>query len=448
MANVQITNVVPKNLEWWGIGKELSSGLPSPGTITVPSMTIPLNSGAPNDAASMLVDKALRGDMGEDYNEVVGTLLADFPLAGNVYVDSIGHLLLNLFGDYTTTTPSATTSVTGSSGGYSVGSTAITGASMPIVPAGSYLVVSGPAGVSEVVVTGAIGTATNIPLLNPLRFTHTAPTISYVTTPANAVFQHKFALLNGSGNNGASSLGLNAQAQPVTHTITYFNALQANGTLNAGYTGYRQYAYWACSGMDFAMNTSNLFQHQTKGTSYFGQDNTNATGIANSQSDAGALPDWRFQVALGSGASIATSAGIINNIEQASISKTRQLVPKFALANQQAPVTIARLGLSAMGKLTWLAQDETPLLQMLAGTQQPLEIGMNNGVGTWAAPVAGSQSILFHFSRAQFEAAQLSDPDILAYDVGFRALMNTTDIGVSGARGPMTVTLTNAVPTY
>lgn len=422
MADVLISNAIPKNLEWWGIGREPQG---SAGTITAPSVTIPLNTGDPDDKANMLVDKSIRGDMGEDYDELLGTLLADFPLSGNVYLDSIGHLLYNLFGDYTATGSTPGTAWTTSST-VAVGATALPVTTGAVAAAGTFVQIeaAGSGKPTEVCVVGTGSTSTSIVLAAPgTRFSHaTAITVTPVTAP----FTHTFALLNGGG-----TAGLPANAQPITHTITHYDGLAAAH-------GARQYGYWCASAIDFTMNLNNLFQHSTKGTSYIGKDA--ASAVTNSQTDAGAHPTWRFAVGIGGPASGGT---LVSNVEQAALSPVRQLVPKYSLANQQDPVGIYRLGLSATGSLTYIAQDESPLLTYLAGTQQQLQLAMTNGLTG-----SSEQGITFNFSRAQFEAAQLSDPDVMAYNVGFRALMNPTDVGVSGARGPMTVTLINSVPTY
>jgi hypothetical protein len=446
MAATIISNAVPKNLEWWGLGREAQ-----PGILVGPSMTIPLTSGAPNDQASMLVDKALRGDMGEDYNEVLGTEIGQFSLTGNVYLDSIGYVLHNVFGDYQTAFQVAGAAAGPSTVAGTVGQTTLTGTAFTAALAiGTLIQITSAGGVSEVVVLSSISSATTYTFANtPLRANHAVGAVC-TSAAAGAVVQHTFALLNG----GAGAFGYSTTAQPATHTITHNNALAVSTGPNgfpsdAGFLGQRRYGYWCSDGVDFTMNLNNLFQHATKGTSFLGVDHTTsdspATAFSNSQSDAGAEANWRFQVAIG-GTIASGGANLVPNVEQSGISIGRQVTPKYVLANQQNPAEIVRMGLQSTGRLTYIAQDESPLLQYLTGNTMILEIGMS--ANATAIGTNGWQGILFHYSRAIFEAAQLSDPDVMAYDVGFRALMNTTDIGVSGARGPLVVTLVNQVPTY
>lgn len=447
MSNVYVATAVPKNLEWWGIGPERAATTPfigAPGTLAAPTVTIPLTTGDPTDSLSPLVDHALRGDMGEDYNEVFGTRIGNFPLDGNVYLDSIGHLLYNTFGDYTATGASAS-GLTGGTVAAGIAQGVVTaftiaGATGSVVGSAPFYLQVGQGTTAdpyEVIVCSALTLTTATPSSPGCRFTHPANThVLQVQAP----FVHTFALLNG----GATAIGLPANAQPITHTVTHNNALPANATFNSTYLGQRRYGYWCSSGMDFTMNLNNLFQHSTKGTSFFGVDHTTAdspaTPFTNSQTDAGAQPVWRFQVGLGGPASGGT---LVNNIESSAVSIARGLTNKFAQANQQDPVIIGRLGLTATGKLTFIAQDEAPLYQMIAGQTMQVQLAMTNGLSG-----ANLQGVTFNYSRAFFEAATLSDPDMMTWDVPFRGLMNATDTGASGARGPMTVALTNAVPTY
>src|SRR5258708_39837702 len=91
------THVVPEKLEWVGAARELVAGTGLPPVITIPAAKF-----QPDDKPTMIVDKSLRGFMGEDYGDIQGTEIADFPLSGDVYLDAMGHLLYNVFGDYQT----------------------------------------------------------------------------------------------------------------------------------------------------------------------------------------------------------------------------------------------------------------------------------------------------------------------------------------------------------
>ena len=414
------TAVVPGNLQWLGVAREATAG-----TAVQPAITIPAEKFQPDDKPTMLVDKSLRGFMGDDYADIQGTLIADLPITGDVYLDGIGHLLLNLFGDYQATgsTPTSATTVALST---NAGATSVVVGAIGSIVIGSVLqfgnAALGTAPTENLVVSNVA--STTVTFATPCRFNHTAgAAIAAVTAP----FTHTFSLLNSP----VPSIGTSAYAQPPTHTMTYFNDLAVS-------TLARQYAYWCASGMDFKMNSEQLFQHDTKGMAV-------ASAIAaspptNTQGGALAQPNWRFKVGIGGPASGGT---LVNTVQDATVSIARGLKAKYTLQGAQTPWVIARLGLGITGKLSFVAQDESPLTTLLANTQQQLQLAMTNG-GAGASLLACT----FNFNLVAYEHAPISAPDVLTYDVDFRAIMNTTNAGATGGMSPGNVIIQNAVSTY
>lgn len=417
MTNVYATTAIPESLQWWGWGREATSG-----TLVMPTLSMPLEKGLPDDKQTMLLDKMLRGYMGEDYDAVPGVQIADMPVSGDVYLDSIGHPMFNMFGDYQASGSSPANATT-LNGAVVAGATTVTVTSGTGYTIGNNVQI-GTTGTSPYEIVTLTGVSTNVLTFTgtPLRFNHaTGAAVASVSAP----FSHTFSLLNGSGLFGTSTNG-----QPVTHTVTYHQGLAAS-------TQARQYGYWCCSGMDFKMNSEQLFQHDTKGTSLLGQIAGSAP--SNSQSTYEAIPDWEFKVGIGGPASGGT---LVNNVLEADVSWARGLKVDYGLNGQQAPYIIGRLGLSCTGKLSFLAQDESPLLTYLAGTKQQLQIAMTSGSG------ANLIGVTFNFNNAFYETATLTAPDMLGWDVSWRALMNSTNAGASGGQSPGSIVLQNNVPTY
>jgi hypothetical protein len=405
------TTVIPENLQYWGIGREAT-----PGTAVLPTISIPLDKATPDNKVTYLIDKSIQGNMAEDQDDIQGVEIGDFPLQGNVYIDTIGHLLFNLWGDYTSSgsTPTSATTVSAST---AAGATSVTVGAIGSIVIGSALqfgnALIGTAPTETLVVSNVAGSV--VTFATPTRFAHTAgAAIAIVTAP----FTHVFSLLN-SGN-----------GQPPAHTLTHHDGL-------AGSFFARSYPYWCCSGMDFKLTSEQLFTHDTKGSSLIGA--FPASGPTNTQSGIVAIPNWEFKVGIGGPA---TGGTLVNNVEDASIAYTRALKPKFTLQGAQAPFVIARLALGATGKFTVMAQDESPLLSLLNDTTQQLQLAMTQGAG------ASQLGCTFDFQTCNYEVVQIQAPDTLCYDVSFRALANTTNAGASGAKSPGKVTLINAVPTY
>lgn len=406
------TNFVPGSLQWWGLGRELTAG-----TLVAPVISIPLAKGEPDDKPSILLDKGVRGSMGVDYGAVLGTEIADFPLSGDVYPDTIGYLVHNAMGDYQAvgSSPSSATTVSAAS---TAGATSFTVAAIGSIVVGSILqygnATLGTAPTENLIVSGVAGSVVTF-ASTPLRFSHSS---SAAVAIVSAPFTHTFSLLN-SGN-----------GQPPTHTVTYHNDLAAS-------TLARQYGYWCCSGIDFKMSAADLFTHDTKGTSVIGViDGSTPT---NTQSGVAVVPAWQFKVGVGGPA---TGGTLLNNVEDATVSIARELKPLYTLQGAQGPYLIARLGLSVTGKFTFMAQDESPLIALLAGTIQQLQLAMTSGSG------AGLTAVTFNFQNAIYETAQIDAPDVLTYDVGFRGLANSTNAGASGGLSPASITIENAVGSY
>lgn len=400
--------VVPESEQWWGIGREAT-----PGTAVAPTISIPLDKGTPEDKFTYIVDKSIQGDMAADHGDIQGVAIADFAMSGNVYTDVIGHMLYNLFGDYTATGAAGSGSTT-LTAPLVAGATTATVAAITGFSNGQAVQIGITAdGNPEIVVLSAAPSGTTLTFTNtPARSAHASgKTVAGVVAP----FTHNFSLLNsGTG-------------QPPAHTITHHQNLTAT-------YGARQYAYWCASGIDFKMSPEQLFTHDTKGTAVMG---TAATATpTNSQSTVFAQPNWRWKVGVGGPASGGT---LLNDVEDCELSFTREVKPKYTLQAVTSPFIIARLVLGATGKLTITAQDESPLLAYIADTVQQLQMVMTASNG---------DTVTFNYATCKYETATLAAPDVLTYEVNFRAIANTTNVGQSGGKSPAQVILTNSVATY
>jgi hypothetical protein len=405
-----IGTVFPESREWVGIARELVTG-----TVVAPAIVVPVEKAEPDEKPTFLDDKSLRGFMAEEYGLIQGTEFSDFNFHGPVYMDSIGHVLLNIFGDYsatgstptsatTFTAPLAVGAVTGtltSAVGYSIGS---------VVQIGSGIT-------AEVVVltglAGSVATWAN----NPCRFAHAAtPAAAIVSAP----FTHTFSLLN-SGN-----------GQPVTHTVSFFQGI-------SGAFGSRQYGSWCASEAAFTLDAEKLFTHATKGMSFLSTPTTGSALTQTLTSDA-AQPVWLAKVGIGGPASGGTQ---INDVVAADVTISRQLKAYWTLSGQQTPYVIGRNGLAIAGKFTELAQNETPMLNMLNNIQPQLQIVLSNGLSG-----ANLLSATFNCQIAAYDTAKLMGNDEIEYEVSFKGIANTTNAGGSAGYSPGSVVLQNPIPTY
>src|ERR1700722_4188794 len=121
-----VGTVAPVAEEWLGIGRE-----PSAATVTQPSATFAIEKVEPDEKYTFLDDNSIRGMMANLFSVTGGTQYAEVDFSGPVYLDTIGHVLLNLLGDYgvvgTAGTGSTTTTATAAVGATTLTVTAITG---------------------------------------------------------------------------------------------------------------------------------------------------------------------------------------------------------------------------------------------------------------------------------------------------------------------------------
>jgi len=401
--------VFPESQEWVGIARELIAG-----TGVSPVVSIPADKMEPDEKPVWLEDKGLRGQMTTEFGLIQGTESADFSLNGPVYIDTIGHLLFNIFGDYSATGSSPTHATTFTAP-LALGATSGTLTTSTGYAIGSICQID-TAPIAEVVVLTGLAGANATWANNPCRFAHTGtPAVSIVAAP----FTHTFALLNS------------GYGQPVTHTLTFHQGISA--TYFA-----RQYAYFCASEIAFTANATGLFSHTTKGMSFLGA--IPSVAPVNTFDTALAQAAWETKIGIGGPAAGGT---LISDVEESGITLTRTAKPIWTAANQQAPFIIARNELNVGGSFKELAQSEQPMLNMLNNVQPQIQIIISNGLTG-----ASLLSATFNLQQAAYDTAKLSSNGVIEYDVSFKAIANSTNVGGSAGLGPATVILQNATPTY
>ena len=403
--------VFPESQQWIGFGRELVVA-----TTVLPGATVPAEKVSPDEKVTWLDDKSLRGSMAEEYGMVQGVEQSEFNFSGPVYMDTFGYVLHNLMGDYTATgsTPANSTTLTAQ---VTAGATSASGTSGTGYAIGQavQLGVSGD-GNPEIVVLTNVVTNTLTFANTPARFTHlSGKTVATVVAP----FTHVFSLLN-SGN-----------GQPVTHTLTHHQGI-------SGSFGAKQYPSWCCGEAAFTLTAQQAFMHDTKGQSFLGIPAT--SGPVNTISAAALQPSWEALVGIGGPASGGT---LISDSIEPKITITRQLKPYWAVTGFQSPIIIARNALAITGGFTHLATSESPMLNMLNNVQPQIQIVISNG-----KTGANLLSAQFDCQAAAYDTAKLNGNDELEYEVSFKGIANTTNVGQSGGYSPGKVTLVNAIPTY
>jgi hypothetical protein len=401
----QVGTIYPEAEEWLGIAREATTG-----TLVLPTVSIPVEKADPDEKLNYLVDNSIRGMMATTFNVFPGTEYAEFDFSGPVYIDTLGFILHNLMGDYSTTGSSAAHSTT-LTDPVAVGATTATVGSITDY-AESDAVQIGTGATAEVVILSAAPSGSVITFANtPARIAHLAEAaVAIVVAP----FSHVFNLLNTS------------PGQPVTHTITHYQGI-------SGDYGGNQYGYWCASSCELTFDASGMFSHATKGCSYI--KSPLASAATDSFSDASAQAAWEATMEVADTA-VYDPTNIVITID-------RQVKPIFTASGQQAPYVIARNALNVTGKLTELAQNEDPMEEYLENTQPSVQVAISNG-GSGSSLLSAT----FAVNQAAYDTSKLNSNQEIYYDSTWKAVDNSTNAGYSGGDGPMTVTLQNAIPTF
>lgn len=84
--------------QFLGVARETVHGTP-----VAPAVTMPVEEFTPDQSFEQLKDTAWRGHMGAQSGIYQGVTKTEFDIKGPVFGDTLGHLLLNILGDLTTT---------------------------------------------------------------------------------------------------------------------------------------------------------------------------------------------------------------------------------------------------------------------------------------------------------------------------------------------------------
>lgn len=438
VVGVQPSAVAPSERSWLGIGRENTAG-----TAVLPVYTIPMDAKnySPEDTPKFLPDEAIRGQMALLYNEILGPADATFSFGGPNFLDTYGFFLDNIFGDLSSGYNGTFTGTVATTVAPAVGATVVTvsNAVAANVPANTWVQLE-PTGstTSEVVkVTGT--TATQIFFgSNPLRFSHgSGGSVYTIGSAPNNTFTHVFALLNQTlGYNGLPG------AQPPTHTITdntnlTTGTVQTYGPVNS--FGARQYPMSCVSALDFTGNAEQLVDIKVTGNSW--PSVVPSTVPTNVVSNVIPVAAWRSTVYIGGTA----TGNQVFNVGEWTVNLKRELHVYFTAQNAQTPFIIARGPFSAAGVMNFtVASDDTDLYLMIENVQPQVRIAMTNGL-------SGTDAITLQFDMqvAAFIKSKITRNAVLiGYDNNYDAVANATNVGGSGGLAPITVTLTNAVPSY
>ena len=141
---------------------------------------------------------------------------------------------------------------------------------------------------------------------------------------------------------------------------------------------------------------------------------------------------------------LATIGGsVVQTLISGDMTIQRPVNPIQTLDSTQHPYKIFAGQVSVDGKLTFVMEDDTQLLNMINNTQPSLDILFSTGAG------ASQQQLQLHCTKAAYTSARPNrGQDYVQLEVAFKGLATTSDATTAGTGfSPVKVTLKNSKAT-
>ena len=234
---------------------------------------------------------------------------------------------------------------------------------------------------------------------------------SVATTGASAPFTHTISLFN--------SLASGGDVQPISYTMTDFYAVDVR-------------SYPGCQFSDFSLkfNADGMLEYDAKSTGWASEVVSDPTPTF---STILPTPVWRGTVSVG-GSTVATA--MTGNIDM-----KRPATPIYGISNTQDPYQVFLGPLEVTGKITFVMEDDSQLLNFLNNSQPALVFNWAYGSG------ASEVQIQATLTKGAYTTGVIErGEDFVQVSVDFNAQANTTDDGASGGFSPIKWVLKNAKP--
>ena len=234
---------------------------------------------------------------------------------------------------------------------------------------------------------------------------------SVATTGASAPFTHTISLFN--------SLVSGGDVQPISYTMTDFYAVDVR-------------SYPGCQFSDFSLkfNADGMLEYDAKSTGWASET---VSDPAPTFSTVLPTPVWRGTVFIGGSA---VSTAMTGNIDM-----KRPATPIYGISNTQDPYQVFLGPLEVTGKITFVMEDDSELLNFLNNSQPALVFNWAYGAGASAVQIQAT------LTKGAYTTGVIErGEDFVQVSVDFNAQANTTDDGASGGFSPIKWVLQNAKP--
>jgi hypothetical protein len=232
------------------------------------------------------------------------------------------------------------------------------------------------------------------------------------------------------------SVATTGVSAPYTHTISLFNSLTSGGDVQPiSYTLTDFYAvdvrsYPGCQFSDFSLkfNADGMLEYDAKSTGFQSEVVSDPTPTF---STVLPTPVWRGTVSIG-GSTVSTA--MTGNIDM-----TRPATPIYGISNTQDPYQVFLGPLEVTGKITFVMDNDSQLLNFLNNSQPALVFNWAYGAGASAVQIQAT------LTKGAYTTGVIErGEDFVQVSVDINAQSNTTDAGSSGGFSPIKWVLQNA----
>jgi hypothetical protein len=234
---------------------------------------------------------------------------------------------------------------------------------------------------------------------------------SVATVGSTAPYTHTISLFN--------SLAVGGDVQPISYTLTDFYAVDVR-------------SYPGCQFSDFSLkfNADGMLEYDAKSTGWASEVVSAPTPTF---STVLPTPVWRGTVSVG-GSTVSTA--MTGNIDM-----KRPATPIYGISATQDPYQVFLGPLEVTGKITFVMDNDSQLLNFLNNTQPALVFNWAYGSG------AAEVQIQATLTKGAYTTGVIErGEDFVQVSVDFNAQANTTDDGASGGFSPIKWVLKNAKP--
>ena len=232
---------------------------------------------------------------------------------------------------------------------------------------------------------------------------------SVATTGVSAPYTHTISLFN--------SLTSDVDVQPISYTLTDFYAVDVR-------------SYPGCQFSDFSLkfNADGMLEYDTKTTGWASEVVSDPTPTF---STVLPTPVWRGTVSIG-GSPVTTAMS--GNIDM-----KRPATPIYGISNTQDPYQVFLGPLEVTGKITFVMENDSQLLNFLNNSQPAIVLNWAYGAGAAAVQIQAT------ITKGAYTAGVIErGEDFVQVTIDLNGQSNTTDAGSSGGYSPIKWVLQNA----